>query len=301
MGTFTRRTLLVGSAAVLGAAACGSDGDAVDDAAGSPAEPSDAAAYSLVGMFPASGSNYLPAGTPRRLPFVIAGPDGAPLDVIEGPVTVRLSKDGAAVGEAVVVEPRNEGIQRAYLPVPLTFPSEGVYTVTATYQGVDMDATLEASPEGSSTIPDVGQQLPPVATPTTDDPRGVTPICTNDPQCGLHTTNLQDALGDTTRPTMLLISTPAYCQTAICGPVLQLAVAAAAEHPGIDSIHAEVYADPESVDRPEQSDLAPVVAEYGLPIEPVLYLADADGVITHRFDSIFDASELAEALATLSG
>lgn len=297
MGTFTRRTLFLGGAAAIGAAACGSNDSDGNSAASTTTA---AGSYSLIGMFPPSGSGFLPAGAPRRLPFVIADFDGAPLDVIDGPVTMSLSNDAGMIGEAMEVEPRSEGLQRAYLPFTATFPEAGFYTVSATYGGQTIEARLEASAEGSSSIPDVGQPLPAVATPTSDDARGVTPICTNNPECNLHDINLVDALADTTRPTMLLISTPAYCQTAICGPVLQIVVDAAAADPSVQTIHAEVYADPESVDLPQESDLAPVVAAYELPIEPVLYLADSAGIITHRFDSIFDTSELSEALATLS-
>ena len=61
----------------------------------------------------------------------------------------------------------------------------------------------------------LGERLPAIATPTTADARGVDPICTNDPVCPLHDVTAAEAL-DEGRPIALLVSTPAFCQIAIC-------------------------------------------------------------------------------------
>ena len=42
--------------------------------------------------------------------------------------------------------------------------------------------------------------------------------------------------------------------------------------------------------------LAPVPADYGLNIEPVLYVTDDAGVITARADAVVDRSEMAELI-----
>src|SRR3546814_12918171 len=66
-----------------------------------------------------------------------------------------------------------------------------------------------------------GDAIPAVATPTPTDARGVNPICTAEPACPLHDVSLADALGEG-RPIALLVATPAFCQIAICRPVLAL-------------------------------------------------------------------------------
>ena len=59
-------------------------------------------------------------------------------------------------------------------------------------------------------------------TPTFDDARGVDPICTRSPEpCPFHDRTLTDVV-ESGEPVALLISTPGFCQTAICGPVLEL-------------------------------------------------------------------------------
>ena len=91
----------------------------------------------------------------------------------------------------------------------------------------------------------------------------------------------------------VLVSTPAFCQTAICGPVLDLFVAAEAEFPEVTFIHVEVYASAEEVEADGlQAPLAPAVEALGLPFEPALFLIEADGTIAERIDVIYDEVEL---------
>ncbi|MGE0307777.1 MAG: hypothetical protein AB7Q27_18680, partial [Acidimicrobiia bacterium] len=40
-----------------------------------------------------------------------------------------------------------------------------------------------------------------------------------------------------------LVGTPAFCQTGICGPVLDVMIDIAADYPDLQFIHAEVYTD----------------------------------------------------------
>ena len=71
-------------------------------------------------------------------------------------------------------------------------------------------------------IPQVGAPLPPFDTPTVEDGRGVNPICTREPACPLHDVSTQSSALSAGQPVAYLIGTPAYCQTAVCGPVLDL-------------------------------------------------------------------------------
>jgi hypothetical protein len=134
-----------------------------------------------------------------------------------------------------------------------------------------------------------------VDTPTTTDAAGVDPICTRTPPCDLHAVSLREALA-AGGPIALSIATPEFCQTAICGPVLDLLIEALADYPTITGIHAEVYADPRGDDDPTAGGLAPITDEFALTFEPTLYLVDATGTIVTRLDSVYDRVELREAL-----
>ena len=65
-------------------------------------------------------------------------------------------------------------------------------------------------------------------------------------------------------------------------------------------LHAEVYADPRGADDPTAGGLAPVTDAYSLPFEPTLFVADATGRITARLDSVYDRTELDEALSAVA-
>jgi hypothetical protein len=287
----TRRELLFGATAVVAATACGTD------PADSSANEADLR-YQLISSFPRN-EPYAPPGTPQRLPLLIAGPDGAPLDQIGDDVRFEVRRDGERVGDPIRVSPHSDGLTRAYLPLGVTFPETGTYDIQGRYRGSLLETTLVVVEASEVHLPQVGAPLPPVDTPTDDDHRGVDPICTNDPPCPFHTTNLRDSLA-TGRPVLLLLSTPRYCQTAICGPVLDLLIEEAGSLDGVDVIHNEVYANPDAVPSIDQATQAPLVQAYSMVFEPCLFVADASGTLVRRLDTIYDRVELREAITAVS-
>jgi hypothetical protein len=118
------------------------------------------------------------------------------------------------------------------------------------------------------------------------------------PDPAFYEVSLADALaaGD---PTVLVFSTPAYCQTAACGPLLDHVKEIAPDHPGVTFIHVEVYTgltDPDFA--PDAQHLAPAVGPewYNLPSEPWVFVIDENGVITGRFEGVMDPAELVAIL-----
>ncbi|HEX7135846.1 MAG TPA: hypothetical protein VF228_24925 [Iamia sp.] len=286
---------LGGLVAVGGLAACGDDGD--DETGGGTSEPTESERV-LVTM--ADSASSLVVGQPARLPLGVADADGALVDDPPAMLTVSIvDEDGTEVETGIEVAKRDVGLPRAFYPVAFTTPAAGFYRVVAEVDGQPVDAAFEVRPADEIVIPVPGQPLPPTPTPTVTDARGVDPICTQDPPCALHEVDLETARGTT--PLAVLVSTPAFCQTAICGPVLDLFVAAQPDAPGVTFVHVEVY---ESADEVEaegpQATLAPAVAAWQLPYEPCLFLVAADGTVAERLDVIYDADELAEALSRLT-
>jgi hypothetical protein len=287
--TFARRDLLVGAAMAAAAAACGSDDR---QTAGG-----DTLRYQPIASFPRNAP-YAAAGVPQRLPFLIAGPDGAPLDHIRGDVTFEVRHGSRRIGRPTRVAPHDAGLTRAYLPFHVTFPDPGTYDLRWHYRGSELETSIAVSAASDVHMPQVGHPLPPVDTPTTDDHRGVDPICTNDPPCPFHTHNLADSLA-AHRPVLLLLSTPRYCQTAICGPVLDLLVDAMSTRTDVDVIHNEVYANPDAVPTIEQATQAPLVQAYSMVFEPCLFAVDAGGTLVRRLDTIYDRTELRDAVSAI--
>lgn len=299
----TRRTLLAGAAGVAGVAllaACGSNGDSGDGESSDGGDSgTDVRSVNLGAVFPLDG--LIVTGSPQRLPFIVIDAEGAPLD--DGPTSLEFvvtDLDGNPVGDPVTVERRNQGIPTAYYPLIFEFPEPGTYQATTTVDGEELVPRAFSVAEPSAVaVPRPGQPMIAVETPTTTDARGVDPVCTRDPQCDLHDESLTAVLAEG-GPTALLIATPAYCQTAICGPVLDVMLSQQAAFPDVRMVHAEVYKDPEAVDNIADATLAPVVDAYHLGYEPALFLANSDGTIAVRLDTIFDESEVNEALAQLT-
>jgi hypothetical protein len=168
--------------------ACGDDGGQTSEAAGNLPQ------NALLAAFP-QGVPHAASGVATRLPYLLADKEGVPLSTIDGPVTFRVEMDGTQIGDEVEVEPRDDGVPRAYLPLTFTFPRTGVYDVFATYDGAELDSSIQIYDRADIGPPVVGAPLPAAPTPTTELGLAVNPICTRVPQCPFHAVDLQAAVG----------------------------------------------------------------------------------------------------------
>jgi hypothetical protein len=93
---------------------------------------------------------------------------------------------------------------------------------------------------------------------------------------------------------VIVFATPAFCTTAICGPTMETTKAIALDHPDVNFVHVEVY---ENIDDP-QGELVEVeaVTEWGLQTEPWVFVVDAEGTVSARFEGTVGAAELERAL-----
>jgi len=287
----SRRRLLLAGAGSLALAAC-SGGDGGDGAAPEASTTTVAPGLSLAPVF----FPRQPAGVPVRLPLALADSVGALVDDPPAQMAVRVGPVGGEATDEVVVERHDAGVPRAYFPLTTTFVEPGRWRIAADVDGEPAVIDVEVLAPGEvPAVPVVGEGLISVPTPTVDDPLGVDPICTAEPDCPLHATSLDTAIG-ADKAIALLIATPAFCQTAICGPVLDLLVARADQFSEVVTmIHAEVYPNEDAVGQTPTD----VVRAYGLAWEPSLFLALPDGTVTHRLDYTYDAVELDQALAEL--
>jgi hypothetical protein len=296
----TRRQFLVGAAAASLLAACGDDD--ISTVAGAGGEPAGAGAseLSVVRFF----GPYFVAGSANRVPFGLADADGLlPATAAPSEATVSVTApDGNVVVSDLVSPKRSAGLPRPYYAFQFTPEAAGFYDFTVQTDAGEVLSQLQVVEPDDPFVAGLvgpGDQMPAVATPTVDDPAGVTPVCTRQPPCDLHRVSVADALG---APTVLLVATPAFCQTVICGPVLDILLERTGEFPEVTFVHAEVYADPEQNSSPPvPEDFAPVVADLGLAFEPVLYTVGADGTVRERLDYIFDGVEITEAVSRLVG
>lgn len=198
---------------------------------------------------------------------------------------------GDTVVESLSAEKHGEGLALPYWPFVARIEKPGTYQLVI--DGASPDgAAFQVLDPSSVPMPVVGGKLPPFDTPTTDDPRGVTPICTlATGTCPFHSVTLTEALASG-KPVVYLIGTPAFCKTGTCAPALE-GLVKVAESVGDAAVfvHADVYADKNA------TTLASAVTAYKMSFEPVLFVADAQGIIRNRLDGVFDRAEIATVLA----
>ncbi|MCU1485179.1 MAG: hypothetical protein JWN67_1925 [Actinomycetia bacterium] len=291
----SRRQVLLGATGTVLLAACAKKESGDDAGSGSSTSSTlpGASSGGLV-LFKAFQLKQ-PVGVDLRLPLALADSEGS-FDVdLPRTISVRLRGPDGTVGAPMAIDRHDQDLPRGYFPLRTKFDAQGRWTIVAEAGKTQVETTVDvAAASELPAIPAPGDPLPKIPTPTRKDHQGVNPICTATPACPFHSVSLDDAIG-AGNPIVLLVSTPAYCQVAICGPVLDLLVKRQAhfEQAGLTVIHAEVY-----VDRQAQQ-TSPTVDALGLDFEPSLFLAAPDGTVTDRLDSIFDGNELDEALARL--
>lgn len=283
-GDLSRRTFLGATAALALTAACGRGG-------GQAASSTTAASQPLNLVL---GSFQILAGSEQRVAFgVLNGqrpvPDKTDVEISFAPV------EGDAEGEFAPATRRDDGIEARPLYVAHhTFDTPGMYTATAKVGRRTAEAAVQVIDPAGSKVPVPGQPLPVFATPTTADARGVNPICTREPACPWHDISLDAALAER-RPIVLLVATPALCQSAVCGPVLDILLDVKGDfESSVRFIHAEVFTDSSG------QTTTPAVQALRLENEPFLFLVGADGVVRDRFDGPYDRAEARAALATLT-
>lgn len=291
----TRRSFLLGSGAAAALAACGGDdggGDATPTTARQATSTTAAAGVVLGVTFDRNG--LLVAGIEQRAPFLLFRPDGGLVPIDEAPeeLTIEFTAESGSAPAPLAVARHGADVDRAYYPAVATFTATGLHTARITVGDDVLDYPFNVNDPADVAVPQVGEPLPAATTPTNADPLGVETICTADPPCPFHEVSLDAALTEG-RPVALLVSTPAYCQVGICGPVLDLLIGAAPAHPDPAFIHLEVYPN----GAPPAAPPSPLLAEpLGLSYEPVLFVADTAGALTARLDNIYDSVELDAAL-----
>jgi hypothetical protein len=157
--------------------------------------------------------------------------------------------------------------------------------------GIGQPAPASVTP----TAADVGGDLKQISTDTNPDPR-------------FYQLSVADALAQH-KPFVLIFATPAFCQSAQCGPTLQrLKDAAAKAPPDIAFINVEPYKLTYTegrlqpvLDANNQLQAVPAVDQWGILSEPWIFAVDGTGIVRGSFEGIATDSELQDAFKAISG
>lgn len=181
----------------------------------------------------------------------------------------------------------------------LDFPEDGEWRIAALIkQGDALAAALlpSASVGEYKRIPKVGEKAPKIHTPTAEDAGGdLAQITTRIPPDTQNRVDYADALGK--EPIILLFATPQFCQSRVCGPVVDVAEQVKEQY-GDDAafIHMEIYKDNDP-----SKDVRPQVEAFRLPSEPWLFAIDRQGTIQAEVEGAFGPDLLTEVVEEVTG
>ncbi|HVR31110.1 MAG TPA: thioredoxin family protein [Acidimicrobiia bacterium] len=235
---------------------------------------------------------------PNRLLMAIASPDdGTFLSSPDVATVARFFRDGEEVAAVntdwVWAIP---GV-RGFLVANVVLPEAGRWEVVLEPEGSPPTPPTPFGVQESSPVPDIGDMAIPAETRTHPEYDLDVISSDADPDPRLYEMSLDEALANG-QPTVVAFATPAFCRTASCGPTLDVVRSVMGDHPGVNFVHVEIYAD---LDEAAAGRLEPVeaVLAWGLPSEPWVFVMDDGGVVTARFEGATGADELIAALENL--
>ncbi len=179
----------------------------------------------------------------------------------------------------------------------VTFESAGRWGAEVRLTGEGVDETVRANfdvAEQAST-PAVGERPPAVDTPTAADVKVLGAISTDsDPDPRFYRMSIADALRSG-RPSVITFATPKFCESATCGPTLDIVKRVSEGFSDMNFVHVEPYRLPIRTERR----VVPAALRWGLPTEPWVFVVGSDGRVAAKFEGIVGAPELRKALTKL--
>jgi hypothetical protein len=181
----------------------------------------------------------------------------------------------------------------------IDFPSEGEWRIAALVRrGDELEVSLLPSVEVGkfAGVPRVGDRAPLIHTPTPADAGGdLEEITTRIPPDTQNGVDYADVLGE--EPVVLLFATPQFCQSRVCGPVVDVAEQVKQLYGDKAAfIHMEIFKDND----PGEG-VRPQVRAFHLPSEPWLFAIDREGRIEADIEGAFGVDKLTRVVTGLSG
>jgi hypothetical protein len=179
------------------------------------------------------------------------------------------------------------------------FPSDGEWGAAALVdEGGKLTATLlpSAIVGEFGNVPRVGQTAPLIHTPTAAEAGGdLAKITTRIPPDTQNKVDYAEVLGK--KPIVLLFATPEFCQSRVCGPVVDVAEQVKRTYGNrVAFIHMEIYKDNDP-----SKDVRPQVSAFHLPTEPWAFAIDRHGTIRAAIEGAFGVDELTRAVEGIAG
>jgi hypothetical protein len=239
------------------------------------------------------------AVAPTDVTAKVSASDGSPVDVTVLRQSVRRGSGGSETAGTQTLEIYT--FRHAF--------TQGIYLVDVTVgKEHPQPAAFQVAPDAPEPL--VGGRAIASESPTTDDHRGVDPICTRTPVCSMHAVTIADAL-QKGLPTIITFATPAYCVSRTCGPTVDTVETVAKEFAGkVTFIHIEPFRSADAGAKAlalesqgkassDTSGDSPTFHGWKLGTEPWTYFVGADSVIKDRFMGSIGEDEVRSAVKDL--
>lgn len=234
-----------------------------------------------------AGSNSAREAEERALDEPAVGPFTAKVETLQTEPAFRAQTTTSDPNAATVVYSTN-----------VNFPSNGEWRIAALIKkdGELTSSLLPSAVVGAyAKIPRVGQKAPLIHTPTPADVgNDLSKITTRIPPDTQHEVDYADAYGK--EPIVLLFATPQFCQSRVCGPVVDVAEQLKQLYGDKAAfIHMEIYNDNDP-----SKNVRPQVKAFNLPTEPWLFAIGRDGRIKDVIEGAFGVEELTRVVKGLT-
>jgi hypothetical protein len=219
-------------------------------------------------------------------------PDGRPFSVEAQHVKAERGPGGAGHQHVESTEVTDIYVVRH------DFDKPGVWSLDVRFNGGRGTADFILLPESPS--PMVGRKAIASESPTTDDHRGVDPICTRTPVCSMHELTIADALA-AGKPAVIVFGTPQFCTSRTCGPVVDYVERAKKKFGNEASfIHVEVWKNAKDAVNTQGGE-APTFTEWKLDTEPWIFFVDEKGIVRDRWIGAVGPDEVKTGVDALLG
>jgi hypothetical protein len=224
-------------------------------------------------------------------------------DLAVDPTTPVLTTSGTYLE----IAPGRDGLYRT----TATFDQAGAWGVEALTTDGSGQHTGRAvfSVTQTGTTPPIGAPAIPEDTPTASTPDQIKQIATDpSPDPDFYRLSITQAI-DAHKPFVIVFATPAFCVSQTCGPALDVVKSVAPPYKDrVNFINVEPYqlqivngglqpvVDENNLPIPVKA-----VTDYGLPLEPYIFIVDAQGKIAAKFEGVAGADELRAALDAVTG
>ncbi len=270
-----------------------------------------AAAQEVPDVIPVLSSSEVAVG-PNRFLFSLTDPQGAPLAAPDVEVGLQFYDDETDP-DAVVFEAGSRFLWaiedvRGLYAADVTFPTAGRWGTRFNVTFPDgRSATVRADYDvwETTSTPSIGAPAPAIDSPTAEDVGGDLSRISSDPEPveRFYELSILDAI-EADAPAVIAFVTPAFCQTATCGPAIEKVKEVAQNHrEDINFVHVEPY-----LMQVKDGYLQPLLSEegwlqpapwterWGLRTEPFVAVIDAQGLVRAKFEGAISSEELEAAL-----